>query len=61
MYVGEERCVQGFWWEDLREIDHLEDLGIDGGIILKCIFKKLDWSVDWIDLALDGDRWRGIS
>jgi hypothetical protein len=25
----------GFWWEDLREGDHLEDPGIDGRIILK--------------------------
>jgi len=25
----------GFWWGDLRERAHLEDLGIDGGIILK--------------------------
>ena len=22
----------GFWWWDLRERHHLEDLGIDGGI-----------------------------
>ena len=27
----------GFWWEDLMERDHLEDLGVDGRIILKWI------------------------
>jgi hypothetical protein len=30
----------GFWWGDLRERDHLEDLGGDGWITLKWIFKK---------------------
>jgi hypothetical protein len=30
----------GFWWGDLRERDHLEDLGVDGTRILKWIFKK---------------------
>ena len=26
-----------FWWGNLRERDHLELLGTDGRIILKCI------------------------
>jgi hypothetical protein len=28
------------WWGILSERDTLEDLGIDGRIILKCIFKR---------------------
>jgi hypothetical protein len=31
-----------FWWEDLREGDHLEDPGVEVRIILKWIFKKWD-------------------
>jgi hypothetical protein len=30
----------GFLWGDLREREHLEDLGVDGRIILKFIFTK---------------------
>jgi hypothetical protein len=37
----------GFWWGDLREGDHLEDLSVDR-IILKWIFKKWDGEA-WMD------------
>jgi hypothetical protein len=33
--VGEEMCIQGFGGENLRERDHLEDQGEDGGINIK--------------------------
>jgi hypothetical protein len=32
----------GFWWGKLRKRGHLEELGVDRRIILKCIFKKWD-------------------
>jgi hypothetical protein len=31
--------MQGFGGGDLREREHLEDLDIDGRILIKCIFK----------------------
>ena len=49
-----------FWWENLREGDHLEDPGVEGRIILKWIFERLGGGVDWIDLAQDRDRWRAL-
>jgi hypothetical protein len=44
----------------VRKGDHSEDLGVDGKIILKWIFKKWVGSMDWIDLAQDIDRWRAV-
>ena len=31
--------MQGFWWGNLTDRNHLEDLGVDRGIILKLILK----------------------
>jgi hypothetical protein len=42
---GEEMHT-GFWWENLREGDDLEDPGVDEKIILKCIFFK-KWNGIW--------------
>jgi hypothetical protein len=42
----------GYWWGDLMERDHFEDLGACGKIILKLIFKKVGLGgMDWIALA----------
>ena len=40
--------------------DHLEDPGVGGRIILRWIFRKWDGGMDWIDLAVDRDRWRAV-
>jgi hypothetical protein len=33
---------EGFWWGNLKVRVHLEDLGVDEGIILKLILNKYD-------------------
>jgi hypothetical protein len=43
-----------------KPVCNFEDLGVDGRIILKCIFKKWNGSMDWIDLAQNRDRWRAL-
>jgi len=54
----EGRYIQGFLGGNLREGGYLEDVSVDGRVILNWIFKKLDGGMDWIDLAQDRDRWR---
>ena len=41
----------GFWQGKLREMDDLENPGVDARIILRWIFRKWDGGMDWIDLA----------
>jgi hypothetical protein len=37
---GTEEMHTEFWWETLKDTDHLEDLGVDGSLILKLNFQK---------------------
>jgi hypothetical protein len=46
-----------FWWGNLRERHHLEDLGVNGKIMVYRIVKKWDGGLDRIDLAQNSDRW----
>jgi hypothetical protein len=48
-YGRQDRCVQDIGTGNLREKAHLENLGVDGKIILKWLFKK------W-----DGELWTGL-
>jgi hypothetical protein len=57
-YETQQRCIAGFWWEELMDRDHVEDLGVDGRIILKWISKYRGGSTDWIHMAPDRDRWQ---
>jgi hypothetical protein len=48
------------WAAELRVTDNLEDLGVDNGVILKCILKKCTGRLDQIDLAKDRGKWRAL-
>ena len=58
---GRGHVQTGFLWGNLRERDQLEDIRVDGYVILKLILKKWDgsaWTV-WIWFrVVAGDRWQ---
>jgi len=47
-----------FWWGNLNERDHLGDLGVDGRIILRWIFRTWDFGVwtgsSWLSIGTGG-------
>jgi hypothetical protein len=55
---GRGEVCTGFWWGNFRERDDLEDLGVDGRIILRWIFRKWDvkvWTGSiWLRRGTDG-------
>ena len=57
---GKGEVYTEFSWENLKEGDHVEVLGVDGRIILKGIFEKWNRGMDWIDLVQNRDRWRAV-
>ena len=50
------QVLTGFWWENLRERNHMQYLCVDGKTILKWIFKNWDGGIEWIYLAQDRDN-----
>jgi len=40
--IGRGEMHTEFWWGNLKDRDYLEDLGLNGRIILRWIFRKWD-------------------
>jgi len=57
-YMWDRITACRIYYKNLRERDHFEDPGLDGGIIFKWVFKKKEGDIDWTDLAQDMDMWR---
>jgi len=39
---GRREVRTGFWWGDLKERNYLEDLDVDGRVLLNSVFKMCD-------------------
>ena len=57
---GRGELHTGFWWEDMRERDRVEDLGVDGRSILRWVLTKWDWEswtrLIWLRIGTGGGR-----
>jgi hypothetical protein len=55
---GERRGVYRIWWGNVRVKDFLGDPGVDGRIIVRWIFRKLDvdsWTLSsWLRIGTGG-------
>jgi len=56
--MGRGEACAGFWWGNPKERDHLGDPDVDGRIILRWIFRKLDVGVwtgsSWLRVGTGG-------
>jgi hypothetical protein len=50
-----------YWWGNLRDREHLEDLSVDGdNIEMDLQGVGCEAWTDWFDLAQDRNRWRAV-
>jgi hypothetical protein len=54
---GEGRCIQRFGVENGRARDNLENLSLDGRLIVQGVFKRWNGVMEYIDVA----QYRGRS
>ena len=56
--MGKGEMCTWFWWENLRERDHLKDPGIDGSVKLRWIFRNWNgrvWTgLTWLRIGIGG-------
>jgi hypothetical protein len=52
--MGEERNCTGFWWESMKERDHLEDRDVDGRMGSEWILWRLAGGVCRVDRVGSG-------
>jgi len=59
--MGRGEVYAEFWWENLRETDHLEDRGFRWEDNIEMDLQDVRWlDMNWIDLAQNRDRWRAL-
>jgi hypothetical protein len=58
--MGRGKVHTGLSWENLREGDYLEDPGIEGNIILKWRFERLDRGHKLDGCGHDRVMWRAL-
>jgi len=52
---------RGFWWENLRERNHLENPGVRWEDNIKMDLQEVGcWGMDYIDPTQDRDSWRTL-
>jgi hypothetical protein len=55
-----DRRENWFWWESLKERDHLKDEVADGRTRSEWISRRLAGGMEWFQLAQNRDRLRAV-